>query len=109
MSDTKEIHQLSLSEFKDLIGGLSLESKRAAIPDLNRYYSMRKLTWSLLRTNSGEFKAVLPLEAQFTYAMLLKEIQNYDNSKCVEILLDTFNRIKENEEICRYEANLNYD
>jgi hypothetical protein len=109
MSDTKEIHQLELSEFKAMISRLTLEEKRAIIPDLNKYLALRKLTWSLLNESLGKFVMELPLEAQFTYSMLLSQVENYNAHLCDEVLVDTFTRIKENEEINLYELKLKTD
>jgi hypothetical protein len=106
MSDTKEIHQLEYSEFKDMIARLSLEDKRSIIPDLNKYLALRKLTWSLLKQSQGSFVMELPLEAQFTYSMLVSQVEFYDNQRCDEVLIDVFKRIKENEEINLHEVRL---
>jgi hypothetical protein len=109
MSDTKEIHQLEYSEFKAMIGRLSLEDKRSIIPDLSKYLAMRKLSWSLLKQNQEKFVLELPLEAQFTYSMLLSQVEFYDNQRCDEVLIDVFKRIKENEEINLHEIKLFQD
>ncbi|MGL4757962.1 MAG: hypothetical protein ACRCXZ_01390 [Patescibacteria group bacterium] len=104
MNSNIELLNLSITDFKELIERFTLAEKRELLPELNKFLAIRKVTWAFLLSGSSKFSTELPMEAQFTYQMLTIQVHNYDKALVTEMLIDTFNRIKENEETNRHQA-----
>jgi hypothetical protein len=97
----KDLHQITQAELINFLSRMTIDQARSFLPEFRNYYQARKRIWTAIRSSKEVDDNTL--ETQANNAIMFIQSQEWSKTEIENKILDTFSRIKEQEEMMLYE------